>query len=111
MSKLLLILLLQFRLPFNEPDRAWQRIANHNKWMYQIDNRPWKTWIDHSLLTVGVGSAIGLLPNISKKDGMVMMVEFYFIRELYTIVVEGNRKYVDSINDVLFPFLTVKYVF
>lgn len=107
MRLLLFCLMLQFR----EPDRIWERWERHNQWMYKLDNSDPKSWVIHSASALGFGSLIGLLPYVSKKQGVEAMLWFYFVRELNGVVREGNEKYVDAYYDWFVPYLSFRIVF
>lgn len=81
-----------------------------------LDDRPWKSWIWHSIIALVVGAVLGiplhlLVPSRSfcwawtaSAYGVVM---FYLIRETYNIFGEHNTRYLDAMMDWLVPFLAV----
>lgn len=90
-------------------DREWERIQSHNPWLYQLDNRPWKTWIWHSVISVGAGRAIAVLTPLNAKQGMRLMVGAYLVREIYNYF-DGANDHVDQVMDVLMPAMTVELI-
>lgn len=86
----------------NAGDRVWERIERHNPKLYQLDNRPWKTWIGHGVVTGVGGLAIGALTPLSVKQGLRIMAGFYITREAAELF-QGSHEYGDMAMDALLP--------
>lgn len=96
---------------FSGFDILWERVQSHNHWLYQIDNKDWKTWILHGAITYAGGSLLNKVTPLSSQNGRRVVASFYFIRELNNITLEGNKKWGDAFMDALTPALVAEIRF
>lgn len=96
---------------FSVVDVTWERLQARNPWMYQLDNRPWKTWLIHGALTVTGGQVIAAATPLTARQGRIIVAAFYVVREAYNIGVEKNRRYGDALGDVALPILVARWRF
>lgn len=84
---------------------VWEPLQRRNHWLYQVDNKDWKTWILHGLLAVLFGHLFGLL-WIGPLWGMVVACSLYALREFTARVKLGwFYKSTDGIMDTAGPVL------
>ena len=96
---------------FNGFDYWWEARKAHHPALHQLDNRDWKTWIAHSVVSMGVGYAIGAATPLRAKQGVQIMLVVYGAREIYNIAWGGNRRYFDAVMDVAVPYVVYRVWF
>jgi hypothetical protein len=108
----LLVLLLAFPVEaqWYNPDSHWEKWQQRNPWMQQLDNTREKSWGMHAVVAIGAGSAIGLIPGLTRKQGYQTMCAFYLGREFYGVAFQNNRKWLDAAMDVVSPCLAGELV-
>lgn len=71
--------------PFGTLDRAWERLQGKYRWLYQLDNEDWKTWLAHGFITIVGGHALAWTWLPGEPDvWMRAIYGAYFAREILT---------------------------
>lgn len=109
MKWLVAFLLLASKVEAQGFDREWERLQRRHPALYQLDNEDWKTWGWHTVIAVGVGHALAVVPKINRKTGMRLMVLYYFIRETDGLL-KGNPKKFDATMDWAVPLVFIEVV-
>ena len=92
----------------NGPDKWWEAQKRAQPRLSALDNRDWKTWIDHAVVATVAGTVLGAVTPLSIPRAKQLTVGLYAIRELYNILHDGNRKYFDSVMDVATPYIAYR---
>lgn len=109
MTRILVVALLltgltaPLRAQWYNPDFHWERLQHRYPALQQIDNTREKSWATHAVVAVGVGHLVGVLPGVSRRQGMQALCSFYIGREFYGLFWQGNRKWVDIAGDMIAP--------